>query len=166
MTDENPDHAPFEEVVFDEFEPGDPRRGPHSQETQAEAAALANAAGRWHARNPHVDWFAVRLQVGRGLKSREVAGMFGIGHSTIDRRRLEEDWGRRPGEADRRRLSVNVWLAGVDRLTPGDIAGRDALKAASEWRLHQPPTHPVWREKNPDGEPLRFTINDLSRGFR
>jgi hypothetical protein len=164
MSEENPhpqsEDPKSEDLLFDEFEPDDPRRGPHLQETRTEAAALARAPNRWHARNPRVDWLAVRLQFGRGLKSYETALMFSIGLSTIDRRRCMERWLPLLAEVDRRRLSAIVWLAGVARLDLDDPTARDTLKAASEWRSIQRPAPLVWREKEPLGEPLRFVVND------
>ena len=146
-------------IVFEEFEEGDPRRGPHSLSVQNEAEALARAPGRWHRTKRHVDWFAIHLAVGRGYASPRAGRMFGVEGSHIRKRAGEEKWVSPMAESDRRELSVWVWLGGWRRLYPGDADSRVALKKASKWLLRQE-EHATWREKNPMGEPLKFTIND------
>jgi hypothetical protein len=128
-----------------EFPDGDPRRGPHSLEEMAEAAALIRAQGRWHYRMPDVDWYAVGLQYGRGLKPLELARMFGIGSSSVDEQRRKGKWPKIMSERDRRRLARLVWLAGIVRGAGDDEASRAALRKISEWRL-------VEREKPPGFE--------------
>jgi hypothetical protein len=147
-------------IVFDEFEDGDPRRGPHTVSTQIEAATLARKRGRWHRDRRHVDWLAVRLGAGRGCASPQLDRMFGVDDSTIRGRARRERWVSPMAECDRRELSVLVWFAGWLRLDPGDAQSREALKTASEYRLLQEECAVIWREKKPEGEPLRFTINE------
>lgn len=146
-------------IVFEEFEEGDPRRGPHSLSVQIEAEAWARTPGRWHQRRRHVDWFAIRLTVGRGYASPRAGRMFGVEDSNIRKRARDEKWVSPMAECDRRELSVWVWLAGWRRLDQGDADSRVALKKTSEWRLRQE-KQAVWREKNRQGEQLKFTIND------
>jgi hypothetical protein len=146
-------------IGFEEFEESDPRRGPHALSVLAEAAALARSPGRWHHRKRHVDWLAVRLAVGRGYASSAAGLMFGIDASHIRKRVRDERWVSPMTERDRRELSVMVWLAGWAHLTDGDAESRDALKRTSAWQARKV-EQAVWREKDPQGEPLQFTIND------
>src|SRR5262245_48524285 len=79
-------------IVFEEFEEGDPRRGPHSLSVQNEADAQARLPGRWHLQKRHVDWFAIRLMVGRGYAMQRVGHVFGVGDSHISSRAKREKW--------------------------------------------------------------------------
>jgi hypothetical protein len=128
-------HEGVGELIFDEFEEDDPRRGPHSPAMQAEAAAQAELPGRWHARNAEVDWFAIKLTVGRNFRVLETSRAFRVGEARIYKRARNEHWPKLMVEDERRRLSALIWLAGVKRLPAGDADRREALKAASEWRL-------------------------------
>jgi len=142
-----------------EFEEGDPRRGPHTLEERAEAAALIEAAGRSHYRRPEIDWYAVRLQCGRGLKPLEAARMFNIGQSSVEGcRRRDGDWPAVMSERDRRRLSRLVWLAGIARGLGDNEASRAALKEMSEWRLPERKTPPTFELQDRYGA-AEATIN-------
>jgi hypothetical protein len=145
-------------IVFEEFEEGDPRRGPHTLSVQNDAAVHACARSRWHQRKRSVDWFAIRLAVGRGVPLEEVSRMFGVCRPHIGERRRLQKWVKPMTESDRRELSVLVWLAGVRRIGLGDHKSREVLKKTSEWRRYSE-TNAIWREKDREGEPFEFTIN-------
>jgi hypothetical protein len=116
---------------------------------------------RWHARNG-ADWLAVRLQVGRGLKVRDVAKMFGIGDSRIYDHANREDWVPRMSERDRQRLARRVWLCGEIMGVTSDAVGREALMAASEWRrLGEEAVAPLFTPDDPMGEPRIPTIHEI-----
>lgn len=142
------------------FEPGDPRAGPFTPAEIEDALLYANEPGRWHKGNHSVDWFAVRLQYGRGMTMTETAALFDISERRIYRRRDRYKWSQRMTERDRRSLARLVWLAGVARLAPNDPDGRRILARASEWRLIERPDFPRWQPQDPEGEPLPFRLAD------
>lgn len=149
-------------LVFEEFEEGDPRRGPHTPEERAEAAAYMMAPNRWHRLAPGVDWFAVWLQYGRGFNALQLARRFDIGDSTISNRKRDEHWVSPMSERDRRKLSMLVWLAGIARGAGESEASREALKASSEWRLPEQQAPPRYRPYDPNGAPQTVTfINEF-----
>jgi hypothetical protein len=154
---------PFSRGGFPEFEDGDPRRGPHSLEERADAASLIAAPGRWHYRRPEIDWYAVRLQCGRGIKPSEAARMFDIGVSTIEEHRRKGRWPAVMSERDRRRLSRLVWLAGIARGLGDNEASRAALKKMSEWRLPEARTPPTFelQDKHGAAEAARFNAEEF-----
>jgi hypothetical protein len=121
-------------TVFEEFDEGDPRRGPHSPAALAEAAEAAKDRTRWHRRNPEVDWFAVKLTLGRGFNPMDASRAFAIGESRIYKRANLHDWQLGPmPEEERRELAAQVWLAGVLRYPEHNAERRARQKAASEW---------------------------------
>jgi hypothetical protein len=146
--------TPAPALGADEFEEGDPRRGPFTPEEEAESARFMRDPLRWH-RTTGADWLAVRLQHGRGFKQIELAHLFGIGDSTIGRRIRAENWRCPMAESDRRKLARHVWLAGLQRIDPDDPASRASLRATSDWRmrLHEPDYR--WK---PEAE-AKHTIN-------
>jgi hypothetical protein len=146
-------------IVFEEFEEGDPRRGPHSLSVQNKAEALVRNPANWHGRKRNVFWPAVHLTVGRGYSPEQAGRRFEIDDSNISYRARKAEWVRPMAESDRRELSALVWLVGWERLDSSDAEGRAAWKAASKWRLVQE-ERAVWREKKRDGEPMKFRIND------
>lgn len=130
----------------DEFEEGDPRRGPFTPEELAESARYIRDPLRWH-RYTRVDWLAVELQHGRGLTIEELAEMFDIGDSTIRKRAKVRNWWTPMDLCDRRELSRLVWLAGLSRIAPDDMASRESLKAMSEWRMRAAEPSYRWKRK-------------------
>lgn len=148
------------EEVNGEFEEDDPRRGPFSLEEIAEAALLAGWKGRWHGRKRSVDWLAVQLQYGRGRTAQALAWAFGIGDSTIGTHKEREGWISLMSEGDRRDLARQVWIAGVACIAPDDAGSREALTAASEWRLPQDRTPATWQRKDKGGAPMTMTLNE------
>jgi hypothetical protein len=147
-------------IVFEEFPEGDPRRGPHSLTVQVDAELQSRTKGRWHRLQRHIDWFAIRLTVGRGYTKQEAGRLFGIGRSHISDVADRLRWVFPMADADRRELSVLVWLAGVKWIDPACEKSREALKRASEWRRKHVSTLPVWQEKERQGDRMTFTIND------
>jgi hypothetical protein len=148
------------ELIFEEFEADDPRRGPHSVEVQQEAARLAEAPGRWHGRNVEVDWLAIELTVGRGVLVLDVSCMFCVGESRIYKLKKMRKWSAMLTEDKRRRLSVLVWLAGFRRVPEQDTQRRERLKAASEWRLPERETPQSPRKTERQGAKTAPAINE------
>ncbi|HEY7800423.1 MAG TPA: hypothetical protein VIA80_16775 [Hyphomonadaceae bacterium] len=146
-------------IIFEEFEEGDPRRGPHSPEERAKAAAMIDAPKRWHQRSPDIDWFAVRLQFGRGLKLRLVARMFGIPQSTTAEHRREDKWIPLMTERDRRTLSRLVWLAGIARGVGKTRKGRAMLRAWSDWSVLERKPTATFEPQDPLGAPQPVAFN-------
>ncbi|HEX5006824.1 MAG TPA: hypothetical protein VFV70_06905 [Hyphomonadaceae bacterium] len=146
-------------ILFEEFGQGDPRRGPHSLEQRAIAAAYLASRNRWHLLDRGVDWFAVRLQYGRGLNGVTLARIFDIGDSTISSRKRAEKWPRIMSERDRMRLSRLVWLGGVMRGAGDDLQSRGRLKASSDWDLPEPLEPLTFVQDDPAGLPQQATFN-------
>jgi hypothetical protein len=146
-------------IVFEEFEEGDARRGPYSFDERAHAAACVLAPKRWHNIKRDVDWFAVRLQFGRGLTGVELAKRFGIGDSTISGRQRDEGWKPAMSVRDRRRLARLVWLGGLVRGVGDDPGHRDVLKAWSEWRDLEEVVLPTFEPLDRMGAPRTATFN-------
>jgi hypothetical protein len=144
----------------DLFEPGDPRAGPFTPAQIEEARHYAGEPDRWHKLNRSVDWFAVRLQHGRGLTMSETADLFRIKERQIYRRRDRHSWSPLMAERDRRWLARLVWLAGEARFAPDDAEGRRMLARVSEWRLFKRPEPPRWQPRHPEGEFLPFRLGD------
>jgi hypothetical protein len=146
--------------VAAQFAEDDPRRPPYALEDRLEAAVMTTAPHRWHLFNG-ADWFAIRLQHGRGIDLMKLSRIFGVGYSTIRQRAAKEGWVKAMSEYDRRRLSRLVWLGGLAREKQADPALRAMLARASEWRLVLAQGRVTFEPRDKRGEaPPMMILND------
>jgi len=137
-------------AAAEQFADDDPRRAPATGEEDAEAKAGAGDRQRWH--RQRTDWFAIRLQYGRGIGVFDLCRMFSIGETTLRRRARQENWRPLMTGRDMRSLARRVWLTGLAR-GGHDEGSLARLAVASEWRPIAEPPNWKWTPKDPDGEP-------------